>query len=154
MDGRMSDCFWQSQILLIYPSNFGTANSWETSHPVFDYSWKVNGLCVRPTWRDWKERACHLLLEQKIHKIRIQVPFNGKNMLYIGLDRSKTQAILVIPYYVVNFQVGSHQVYFWKALTLREDCKMASPIDGVRHSVCIPKSNQRKHHRRIPCRLN
>ena len=37
---------------------------------------------------------------------------SGKDMLHTTLDRSKTQTILVIPYYVVDFKIGSHQVYF------------------------------------------
>ena len=141
MDWRMSDCFWQSQRLLIHPSNFGTANSWETPHFIFNYPWEVNELRIRLTWRNQKERACHLLSEQKIHKIWIQIPLGGKDVLCISLDCSKAQAIPAILYYMVDLQAGSYQVYFWKTFTLKKDCKMASPIVGVWHLVCILESN-------------
>ena len=108
MNRRMSDCFWQRKRLLIHPSNFGTVNSWETHHFVSDCPQEVNGLRIRSAWWDWKERACHLLLEQEIHRLWIQVPLNGKDVLCTSLDHSKTQAILALPYNMVDLQIGSH----------------------------------------------
>ena len=131
------------------PSNFGTTYSWEALYFVFDYPWEDNGLHIRPTWQDWKKRARHLLPKQKVHRVRVQIPLDGKDVLCTSLDRSKTHAILDIPYYVVDFQIRSHQVYFSEAITLRENCKMASPIVRIWHSICISKSNQRKCHCRI-----
>ena len=75
-------------------------------------------------------------------------------VVHISLDHSKAQAIPTISYYVVNLQIGSHQVYFWETFTLREDCEMASFVIRVRHLICISESNQRKCHCKIPCRSN
>ena len=138
MDWRMSDCPWQSQSTppILVPPILGKPLIF-----VFNCPREVNGLCIRPTWGNQKEKACHLLPEQKIHRIWIQVPPGGKDMMCNRLDCSKAQTIFVIPFYLVDLQIGSHQVYFWKAIALRENCKIASLIVKVWHSICILEIN-------------
>ena len=51
-------------------------------------------------------------LSKKIHRTQIQVPLDGKDVLCISLDRSKAPTIPAMPYYMVDFQVGSHKIYF------------------------------------------
>ena len=61
-----------------------------------------------------KEHAIYYL-SKKFIDYESKYPLSGKDILCTSLDRSKTQAILAIPsipYYMVAFQVGSHQVYF------------------------------------------
>ena len=65
MDCRMSDCFWQGQGLPIYSSDSSITNSWKTPYLVFDYPWKVNGLCTRSAWRDWKKEHAIYYLSKK-----------------------------------------------------------------------------------------
>ena len=55
-----------------------------------------------------KEHAIYYYLSKKFTDYESKYPLSGKDVLCTSLDRSKTKAIHVIPYYVIDFQIGSH----------------------------------------------
>ena len=122
VDWRISDCFRQSQRLLIHTSNLGTTSSKKTLHFVFDCPWEVNGLRIRPTWRDWKKEHAIYYLSKKFTEYESKYsPMEKMCCALVWLLRDSGNTCYT--YHMVNFQVGSHQVYFWETILLRENCK-------------------------------
>ncbi|RDY12507.1 hypothetical protein CR513_02661, partial [Mucuna pruriens] len=76
----------------------------EVNDLIFDNVGRIHGLCLGAARCHRKEGTSHLLPQQKVHKLRKEVPNSRMNLLRPSLGCKKTKTIHAGPHHMANIQ--------------------------------------------------
>lgn len=149
MDERLLDNVWQSQIISVQPISVGTTCLKEAPL-VSDDPWKIHGLCIEETWQNKKKRPSHLLPEQEIHKLWVQVLVAREDVLCFGLDNTKSKVAHVVSHHLASGKAEPYQVHFWKAILVEKISQVAGLVVRIWNPISFLESDKGKCNHWIP----